>query len=1023
MKNTKRLLIILCAMALLSAIIFSFAVSAVTPIADDEVELGVIANQGTNISEYFDMKKITHYGFEDADGVNTLVTRVNNGGKGGVWETNSVWKSASPIYSETSSTKFFAIDYTTNKAESPSHYYIQPVLAQPPGTANIEKSPAYGFVAEFDLAFLSAVETVTEQGSHSSFGLAYEDANGILLYTKQIQENGVAVSIYFDENERRAYKDPTGAVVYEDGGALYLPTARGDRQAFIQEDNTALYRSSDGNYYMSDGTMIRDVDESKIKAVTVKECVSVTSSDVQPNMIPVMVPLLDENGNEVKNEEGETVMVEKAEKTGFETFSRNFAIEMLNTGTVNDGSVSVIQFSARDANNIEVIYGGKTVHTITSDEWLHITIQYDADTNLTYVYVGDDDYIYTDESTGKKIQGRKLVAQFNAHDTSRDLKVYPLSFRIGATSKGSVVGVDNFLAYQGKSIHNPDLLANSSVLDQFTYISGLLEDASNTTSAVISYQAYEYIKENLISSFADLETGEVKPIYATNETIVKAVELFNMYKNDTNGAMAALKREINIENRDKYIYYVDIASSAVRAIDNSQDRITKITAAEKFLSSVGSSIERDDIFLKYQRQLEELSEKARLDSNANEFVSYMNLFDQSIKYISDGGAVSINRLKTHYEKAKSYYEMGISDYEEFDFYQTDSNGDYVLDDNGNRVEVAAVKDSYNKLKAAVESYATALSKIESKTTTENGERFVGIVETMKNNSCGNWAEDGPEVENLWKMAFDIIDADNYDETVVGMSDAKAIYNSANEYFYKKMQNEHKAILRERLEGFNTATSYVDKAAICTYVERYIETNEKYIDMNDLELKGLIATTEAYKAQLGTVEEDYSKILVQNTIEFVNTMKYTDKLDSYADLKPLYTKATEFYYAMNFKSDSISDEEIELYVVKYELLRAKIIAIETDCEIFLTNSAKLSTESDKNAVYSALAQCCECLDNLDFTYEGIEEAKAAFDVKYNEYMASAEIINNQIEQTANAVCSLRGNWGFDAIVSYFKSIFN
>ncbi len=1002
MKNTKRLLVILCAMAVLSAMIFSFAVSAADSMEENAVQIGVVANQGTSISEYFDMKKITEYGFEISEGTNTLFNgKINNGGTGGVYDVNNVWTPASPIYGNDLSTKFFAIDFSTNTGNPRSHYYIQPVLAQAPGTANIEKSPIYGFVAEFDIAFLSSTEPVKIQYEDPVLGLAYEDENGTVVYL-----NG---EDYCDENGRVAWKDPAGITVYEQDGSLYLSAGgKGDRKAYVQADKTLVYMSDAGNFYNADGTMVRGVDEENIKALTTDDCVKLVAGHVVPHNVTEMVPLLDDNGNEVKDANGNTVMVENVNKTDLQPLGGDFSIQMLNTSTVQDGVVNVMSLSIDSKGIVSMKCNNQIVHTASVDEWQHITIQYDADSMLTQVYVGRDDDVYTDPDTGKQVKGRKLLYQFSAYDSSKGLVVYPLAFRLGASSLGGLVAFDNFLAYQGKTIHNPDLLSDLTEMEQFLYISNLLANEENTTSALVAYQSYEFIKENFIDTYCDSETGEIKPGYISNESIVSAVDLFNRYKNDTDGLMTALKKQINIENRDKYIYYVENAISSIRTIYNSTQRDTKITAAEKFLSSAGSSIEKDDLFYTYQQKLEEYSEYARLDANANEFVTYMNLFDQSVKYSNDGGSVSLNRLQSHYDKAKVYYDLGISNYTDFDANSTDAD----------------VKNSYENLKKAIESYETALSKIESKTTTSNGERFVGIVNTMKDNSCGNWANDGVEVENLWKMAFDILYENNYDTSVPGMSEAKAVYNSANNYFYKKMQREHKDILKEKLDGFNSAASYVDKAAICTYVERYIEVNQKYIDMDDLELKGLVTTTESYKAQLGTVEADYANLLVQNTIEFVNTMKYADMFDSYTDLKPLYLEATSFYYAMNFKSDSISEEEIELYVVKYELLRDKIIAIETSCEIFLNNAEKFSGGNfDTETVYKALAECCEKIDDLDETYEGITEAKALFDAKYNEYMSFAGNINDQIEKTANAACALRGNWDFDSIVSYFKSIFN
>jgi hypothetical protein len=196
-----------------------------------------------------------------------------------------------------------------------------------------------------------------------------------------------------------------------------------------------------------------------------------------------------------------------------------------------------------------------------------------------------------------------------------------------------------------------------------------------------------------------------------------------------------------------------------------------------------------------------------------------------------------------------------------------------------------------------------------------------------------------------------------------------------------------------------------------------------MDLGNSEISSLCLINEAYKVQLGTIESDYSNLLVQNTIKFVNLMQYIELFTTYEEIKPLYEEATDYYYSMNVKSDTISEEEIALYVAKYENLRSWVLSTEADCEVFLAYSAILKTIETQDELYYALSECYACLDFLDETYAGIKVAKVAYDAAYAEYVGSARVVNNQIEQTANVTCALRGNWNFDLIVSYFKSLFN
>ena len=61
--------------------------------------------------------------------------------------------------------------------------------------------------------------------------------------------------------------------------------------------------------------------------------------------------------------------------------------------------------------------------------------------------------------------------------------------------------------------------------------------------------------------------------------------------------------------------------------------------------------------------------------------------------------------------------------------------------------------------------------------------------------------------------------------------------------------------------------------------------------------------------------------------------------------------------------------------------------------------------------------------LDLTYEGAAAAKAIYDAKYREYTNAANVANSQLDETTELVCSARGNWDFDGIVSFIKNLFD
>ena len=196
-----------------------------------------------------------------------------------------------------------------------------------------------------------------------------------------------------------------------------------------------------------------------------------------------------------------------------------------------------------------------------------------------------------------------------------------------------------------------------------------------------------------------------------------------------------------------------------------------------------------------------------------------------------------------------------------------------------------------------------------------------------------------------------------------------------------------------------------------------EVKSLYAEAN-AELNREIERNETYKAQLPIIEGDYKNLLTQNTTKFVNTMKKAAEYVSYADLKPLYDEATEYYYSMDLVGD-----DINVYLESYELLRQKMNKIEDSCDTFIYCANELKSETDRDVVFALLSEAKSCMAGLDDSYEGIGVAKAAYNDAYAKYTANAESINSQLEETLNVAASVRGNWDFDAIVSFVKNLFN
>ena len=967
MKNTKKLLIVFAAIVILASTVFAVATSA------------VVAGEGTSMEEYTEMKVSVSHGFEGGTS-SPLFGSVMNGGYGAVLERNNARPTVRSVYSDdVESTQYYIIDYYMNTTGK--HHYIQPKL----GDLNkAEKTPVNGFISEFDIAFFSPIEILQEQEVDLSED-AVKNRNG--LKWKGIEK-----------------KDENG--------------------------NRKMYYNGDTN---ENGII-----------------------DPGENWEPVMVnqkePLLDANGEPVVDAAtGEVVMVDKAVKGDFDGLSTSFTVAMNNTGTNADGNVSLMSFKTNSADatvsvsvNKNLLENAPTVK-FKADEWCHVTVQYDAVTMLTYIYIGIDDSYLQDTNEDGVIDendkpGRLLIGTIKAIDTvNGNVMVYPLQFRMGGQTGciSGIVGFDNFIAYQGTTVHNPLLISALPAYRQYIYVATILDPEYMSTydgtapedivlqSAVNRYQAYEYLRSNeemqkvaAGNYFGIDENGKnisspgsyrnlLNAALRLYKTVYNADEL-NGTENAANvGKYDKLVEAVKKENAALYLQYAQLAAENERTFANASQREASVKVATDFHDASGSLMDREcDDYNNAVKYIAELNKYIQIDKNSHEFIKCMEIFKTSL----NSGA-SVSRLKYHYANATSYLEAGIAE---------DRTG---LD-----------QESIESLDAALEAYEEAggdkIGQIFDEVCKFNSIRFISIVDSMQSKSSGVWANDGDDVMELWILAYDIIYSGEYDENYEGFAVRKVIYDLAGKHFWAVLQNEHLSVITAKLNDYDKSdATYIDRAGICTYVDRYLEANAAYLDKDNIELQREITRNESYKERLTTLVGDYKNLLVQNTTEFINTMKQVSEYNTYDMLKPLYDKANEYYYMMN-----VDGEEISVYIEQYEQLRALVTNIEKDSEMYIgivmgtlvgddgaPIYTALSDMASLSAIYESLSTAYLYTEHLDMTYPGAKEAKDMYDAKYQEYHDSIKVANTRIANSENLVYSVRGNWDFDSVVAFVKKL--
>ncbi|MBR2650298.1 MAG: hypothetical protein IKD45_01425 [Clostridia bacterium] len=966
MKNTKKLLILLCAVMVLGATVFAVVSSA------------VVAGEGTTMNEYLNMFKIESEDFEDSvANISGLgVANLNNAPSqyssviGKIHTMSNVRKGAPNVYGEGDySTKFFMIDYTYNNGPTTAHLYVQPRLGN---LDKIEKTPIYGFVSEFDICFFSPVEIeMTEKKVQAKDPNTYEllwetDENG----EPKLDESGNKIPLMVVETKPKF--DTEGQPVYETN---------------------------------EDGSLKLDDKGNPIQAT-------------EPVMTPKLAPVLDENGEEILDANGNVVMGEVHTKLPFVGFANTFSVGMYNTQTLKDGYTDLLYFPTTAATDttegsikMEIrgnLLQNAPVYTFAPDTWQHVSVQFDANNLLTSIYVGRD----TDEG------GRTLIGQLSAIDPvvenkgGKEAPVYPLQFRIGASSRSGIVGLDNFVSYQGTTIHDPDLVKEKLEPDEvMVKFANVLGDAAG--DPVVRHQSFIDIGEYIIEDYYSVYEGRYLFDVTRKPELKTAVDCYLTYLNNVDGVLDELIANVNEANAEKFVQFVNNADAIDRTLANTSTRKVRISMASDFLTSVGVYIDRTgDTFKNANATLRALEAEVLADEASNEFITYMNLFKNAV----DFGA-SVSRITAHYNVAKEL-RSSIADYTVFPASSNDYKNLKTATDYYDGNESLGIKPAEVYISEA--NYA------------HNSTRFIGIVNIIKETTRTDWENDtSGKIENLWYSALNIKRNDGVDESVEGYAAAEFIFEQIHEYFWDKMQSEHIAILNAKLNTYDDpSNSYIDKAGICTYVDNYIELNSADIAAENVDIVRIKEKNETYKAQLETLVGDYKRLLTQNTEKFINVMKYAAVLSTYAELKPVYDEASEYYYSMDIIGDNI-DEYVELY----EELRVKITAIESDSSVFVAivngsysgsdeeSYQPLAEITDKTAMYKSLNACVACTENLDDTYEGVAAAKEIYDAKYSEYMGFATQVNSQLEQTLNTTCAVRGNWDIDSIVAFVKSLFN
>ena len=627
--------------------------------------------------------------------------------------------------------------------------------------------------------------------------------------------------------------------------------------------------------------------------------------------------------------------------------------------------------------------------------WLHIIIALDPLTFQYNLYV-EGEYI------GSYSAALPSGASF---DHSR------VAFRLtgGASTQGEIA-YDDIKIYAGSNYRNPDRLTNMTADEKFVYFVNYF--AKETNPILDRKESYDRVTE-VIRNYCSIntETGEYTlfPPYVDNEAISNAVATYMAFDIDT------LVKEAKLNNLESYAALIErfqgverSAASVVEResilteinnftkvnlnlIDNESDIFT-VNADGTITKGANGAIDYDEFIIIFNR----VSKQITYDKNADVFTGYMERFAR---------ATSLSATQRYYGYAKSYID------------------DDLIDLNLILVETTPYRENFKKLIEAYEIFVNSQTKVDEVTRINNSKRIVQCVKAISiYRTEEQWeANKDVMVEYLMivKDAVYSTDANGdplYDLTYEGIDESVRFFKRAYEYFYRQMQDEHDEYIGYLLGLISATDDYVEKIGLVALVDRYVDTND--IDLNDARIAKHLSNLETCRSELVLRGEDYSKLLHQNSVYFVN---YVDKMrtaKTYAEQVEYYEKATLLYFSLDTTVEGTA-AAIEVY----DEYNVKLKRIKESSVNFLEAMSIYRACQTLEEKYEALVECYYNAQFAEMSYEGVEAAMAEYQAAYDAYVSYATSVNSDLVETGNAIGSLRVNCGITVIVAIIiKRIF-
>ena len=242
------------------------------------------------------------------------------------------------------------------------------------------------------------------------------------------------------------------------------------------------------------------------------------------------------------------------------------------------------------------------------------------------------------------------------------------------------------------------------------------------------------------------------------------------------------------------------------------------------------------------------------------------------------------------------------------------------------------------------------------------------------------------------------------------------FNTTYSFFFNVQQENHIKYISETIDLIAKTEAYIEKMGMVAMIDRYVANNT--LDYTDARITSLMNALETCRAELQLREEDYAKILIQNSVYFINMVERMRTSSSYSDIKYYFDEATVYYFNIDITVAGAADA-----AAIYEQCAIELALIEDYSVAFVEAVEYYTTCEGVDERYEALVDCYFYSQYAEPSCDGVADALEIFEAEYAEYMDYVETANADVAATGAVVGSLRANCGITTIISIIiKKIF-